>query len=168
MEEANGKITKTNRSGADGMKKSSERKLEGCKNMEITSRDAIWFTKNFSLKCKCRWNKKNFEKEEYESSKREDGLTINLFKGMLDFILYKVAQTYTKCVLSQWVPEARKIATIIRVYKKINLKYLENHRSVNLLSATCKLFSKIITKRVSSTLNSNHLGEQVEFRYSKY
>ncbi len=48
--------------------------------------------------------------------------------------------------------------------QKSNIKDLRNYRLVRLLAATNKLFPKIITNRVSATLDSNQPRELAGFR----
>ncbi len=47
-------------------------------------------------------------------------------------------------------------ASIILIHKKGDIKDLKNYRPVSVLAATYKLFTKIITNRVSATLDSNY------------
>ncbi|WP_435325975.1 RNA-directed DNA polymerase, partial [Klebsiella pneumoniae] len=81
-----------------------------------------------------------------------------------DIALEKLVKLYTKCLENRNVPRAWKIANIIFIHKKGDVKDLKNYRPISLLSVVYKLFTKIITTRIGTMLDSNQPREQAGFR----
>ena len=93
-----------------------------------------------------------------------DNITIDEIKDAGDIALEKLAKLYTKCLENRNVPRAWKIANIILIHKKGDVKDLKNYRPISLLSVVYKLFTKIITTRIGTMLDSNQPREQAGFR----
>ena len=54
---------------------------------------------------------------------------------------------------------------ITLLYKEGNMADLSNQRPISLLETTCKILSKVITRRITSTLDHIKPREQADFRY---
>ena len=99
-----------------------------------------------------------------------DGFLIDLIKDAGDFLLDKLAVLFSKCLQNCTVPSTWKnaiiiiIIIIIIIHKKGDIKDLENYRSIRFLSVAYKLVTKVLTNRISATLDSNLPIEQAGFR----
>ena len=64
-------------------------------------------------------------------------------------------------------PDDWKTCTIIKLPKKGDLGNCNNWRGITLLSMTCKIFSRIILKRISAAIDTILRQEQAGFRRGK-
>ena len=74
------------------------------------------------------------------------------------------AQLFTQCLCKRDVPEAWCNAIVSLLHKKGDKEDLGNYRLISLLSAICKLFSKILTNRLEKIFDENQPREQAGFR----
>ena len=70
----------------------------------------------------------------------------------------------TKCLDANRIPTEWTDANVILLFKKGEKEDLRNYRPISLLSALYKLFTKIITNRITDQLDSNQPAEQAGFR----
>lgn len=71
---------------------------------------------------------------------------------------------FNKFLSEDVVPEAWKNALVMLLHKKGDTTKLTNYRPISLLSHIYKLFTKVITLRLSTKLDSAQPVEQAEFR----
>ena len=93
----------------------------------------------------------------------EDGVLIDLLKDAGE-VHCRLAQLYTQCIHKESVPEPWCNAVVILLHKKGDQKDLSNYRPISLLSNVYKVFSKILTNRLSKVLDENQPREQAGFR----
>ena len=94
----------------------------------------------------------------------DDDITTDLLKDAGEDLYQKLAQLFTKCLKEKKVPESFGVGIVILLYKKGDNKELGNYRPITLLSVIYKVFSKIITNRLTQTLDENQPREQAGFR----
>ena len=94
----------------------------------------------------------------------DDDITTDLLKDAGEDLYKKLAQLFTRCLKEKKVPESFGVGIVILLYKKGDSKELGNYRPITLLSVIYKLFSKIITNRLTKTLDENQPREQAGFR----
>ena len=82
-----------------------------------------------------------------------------------DELVYgKLATLFNECLHQSKIPEKWDEAIIILLYKKGDQKDISNYRPISLLNNIYKLFTKIITNRITRTLDENQPREQAGFR----
>ena len=82
-----------------------------------------------------------------------DNITIDLIDVAGDIINDKLATLFNECLLQSKVPEIWNEAIIILLHKKGDQKNISNYRPISLLNNIYKLFTKIITNRITRTLD---------------
>ena len=93
-----------------------------------------------------------------------DNITIDLIDAAGDIINDKLATLCNECLIQSKVPEIWNEAIIILLHKKGDQKNISNYRPICLLNNIYKLFTKIITNRLTRTLDENQPREQAGFR----
>src|SRR6266853_3155272 len=95
----------------------------------------------------------------------EDGIVIDTIKLGGDEICKHIAKLFTTCLSKRMTPEAWNNAAIILLHKKGDIKDINNHRPISLLSHMSKLFGKVIkNRRIKKQLDFNQAREQAGFR----
>ena len=94
----------------------------------------------------------------------DDDITTDLLKDAGEDLYKKLAQLFSNCLKEKKVPESFGVGIVILLYKKGDNKELGNYRPITLLSVIYKLFSKILTNRLTKTLDENQPREQAGFR----
>ena len=93
-----------------------------------------------------------------------DNITIDLIEATGETIYTKLAALFNEYLIRESkVPEVWN-EVIILLYKKGDPKNISNYRSISLLNNIYKLFTNVITYRMTSTLDRNQLREQGRFR----
>ena len=93
-----------------------------------------------------------------------DNITTELIEAADELIYGKLATLFNECLHQSTVPEQWNEAIIILLHKKGDQRNLSNYRPISLLNNIYKLFTKIITNRISRTLDDNQPREQAGFR----
>ena len=98
-----------------------------------------------------------------------DNITIDLIEATGETIYTKLAALFNEYLIRESkVPGVWNEVIIILLYKKGDPNIISNHRSISLLNNIYKLFTKVITYRMTSTLDRNQRREQAGFRdYNK-
>lgn len=94
----------------------------------------------------------------------EDGIAIETIKEGGTTILKVLRTLFNKCLEEGKTPSKWDNASIILLYKKGDITNLSNYRSISLLSHIYKLFTKILTKRLSNKMDQYQPREQAGFR----
>lgn len=94
----------------------------------------------------------------------EDGILPEMLKEGDDHLLKKLADLFNKCLLQGRIPKNWENAVVILLYKKGCKADLNNYRPISLLSQTYKLFSKVLTNRITRKLDFYQPKEQAGFR----
>ena len=94
-----------------------------------------------------------------------DNITIDLIEATGESIYTKLAALFNEYLIRESkVPGVWNEVIIILLYKKGDPKNISNHRSIRLLNNIYKLFTKVITYRMTSTPDRNQRREQAGFR----
>ena len=93
-----------------------------------------------------------------------DNITIDLIDAAGDIINDKLATLFNECLIQSKVPEIWNEAIIILLHKKGDKRNISNYRPISLLNNIYKLFTKIITNRITRTLDENQPREQAGFK----
>nr|XP_013189558.1 unnamed protein product [Amyelois transitella] len=94
----------------------------------------------------------------------EDGILPEMLKEGGEKLLDALIVLFNRCLHSGDLPEGWNSAVVIILYKKGCKTDLNNYRPISLLSQTYKLFSKIITTRITPKLDFYQPIEQAGFR----
>lgn len=94
----------------------------------------------------------------------EDGIPIEALKLGGDELVGAIAELFNKCLEKGKIPKDWTNAEIILLHKKGDITKLENYRPISLLQQIYKLFTKVITKRITTKLDFYQPVEQAGFR----
>lgn len=94
-----------------------------------------------------------------------DNLTTDVLKCGGAVVIEALTKLFNKILRQkQQLPSVWNNANVIILFKKGDAKDLKNYRPISLLSHTYKLFTKILTNRISKQLDENQPMEQAGFR----
>ena len=95
-----------------------------------------------------------------------DEITYEMLKKLPKNVLEAITRLFNLCLQKSRTPNNWHQSMIFPIYKKGNPNHLGNYRPISLLPAIYKIFSKILTKRLSNTVENNHIihEEQNGFR----
>lgn len=94
----------------------------------------------------------------------EDDIIIEMVKEGGDEVVEIIEKLFNKCLEESRIPEKWESAIVILLFKKGNKADLNNYRPISLLSQLYKLFTKIITIRLTNKLDFYQPVEQAGFR----
>ena len=94
----------------------------------------------------------------------DDGLVIESIQEGGPEIIKALNVLFNKCIEEEITPSQWNNATIIIVHKKGDVTDLKNYRPISLLSHVYKLFTKILTKRLTNKIDFFLSSEQAGFR----
>ena len=104
------------------------------------------------------------EKMKNGKASGEDEIIIEYIKSGGKILIDKLTILYTLCLKRKMIPKAWNNATIIMIFKKGDKLDPKNYRPISLLSVLYKLFTKIITNRLTRQLDDQQPKEQAGFR----
>ncbi|KAH7708744.1 endonuclease-reverse transcriptase [Aphelenchoides avenae] len=76
----------------------------------------------------------------------------------------QLARIFTQCLRKKKIPPQWKESTTVLLYKKGDARNLKNYRPICLLSVVYKLFTKVLTRRITDNLDREQPVEQAGFR----
>ncbi|KAL0839312.1 hypothetical protein ABMA28_016056 [Loxostege sticticalis] len=94
----------------------------------------------------------------------EDGIVPEMLKEGGESLIAELADLFNRCLSEGNIPKNWENAIVILLYKKGCKADLNNYRPISLLSQTYKLFSKILTNRLTRKLDFYQPREQAGFR----
>jgi len=94
----------------------------------------------------------------------EDGILIESIKEGGDTLLQAISALFSKCLEESKIPDSWNNAVVVLLHKKGDITRLENYRPISLLSQLYKLFTKVITTRLTNRLDFYQPVEQAGFR----
>lgn len=94
----------------------------------------------------------------------EDNIHNEHLKLGHDSLLTPLTAVFNEILKSETVPHQWKTSKIILLHKKGAKDDLNNYRPISLMSNVYKLFSKIITRRLTKVLDDNQAPDQAGFR----
>ena len=94
----------------------------------------------------------------------EDGILTEHLKIGLPVLAPKITRVFNKIMETEEIPEQWLSNVIILIHKKGSRNDLNNYRPITLMSNLYKLFSKIIVRRLTKTLDEEQPQEQAGFR----
>ena len=93
----------------------------------------------------------------------QGGITVEILKVCGDETYSVLADLFTRCLKQRNIPTSWKDAKVTVLHKKGDQEDLKNYEPISLLSIIYKLITKIITKRLETTLDHAQPIEQAEF-----
>ncbi|XP_013383867.1 uncharacterized protein LOC106154146 [Lingula anatina] len=93
-----------------------------------------------------------------------DNIKAEMVKAGGDILSQELARLFTKCLHLKEIPVAWKNANMIIMFKKGNRKDIKNYRPICLLSNLYKIYTKILTERLTRQLDEAQPKEQAGFR----
>lgn len=94
----------------------------------------------------------------------DDGIYNEYLKLGQEELIPVLRDLFNKIIETEEIPETWNTSTIILLHKKGHRDDINNYRPISLSSNLNKLFMKIITRRLTKTLDSNQPVEQAGFR----
>lgn len=94
----------------------------------------------------------------------EDRITTEMLKFGGNILEGYIKKLFNQCLCEGTIPKCWLEAEVILLYKKGDSTNIENYRPISLLSHLYKLFTKVITNRLTSKLDSYQPVEQAGFR----
>ena len=80
-----------------------------------------------------------------------------------EVIIHPIAVIFNCILQTEVIPKQWQSSSIILLHKKGPRDDLSNYRSISLISNLYKLFSKVITRRLTRILDKNQPNEQASF-----
>ena len=102
-----------------------------------------------------------------KTSQGHDHISTKLLKETIDIILIPLTHIIHQSFISGIVPENMKIAIIIPIFKSGNQEIMNNYRPISLLPAFSKLLEKLVCKRLTSFLETNHILYKHQYGFRK-
>ena len=102
-----------------------------------------------------------------KTSQGHDHISTKLLKETIDLILIPLTHIINQSFISGIVPENMKIAKIIPIFKSGNQEIMNNYRPISLLPAFSKLLEKLVCKRLTSFLETNHILYKHQYGFRK-
>lgn len=94
----------------------------------------------------------------------EDGVTTELLKAAGKPVLKELRRIFNSVLFSGRTPKAWHRSLVILFFKKGDKTLLKNYRPISLLSHVYKLFSRVISNRLTRRLDEAQPAEQAGFR----
>ncbi|KAH7706674.1 hypothetical protein AAVH_26088 [Aphelenchoides avenae] len=95
-----------------------------------------------------------------------DGVKAETLKAGGPTLWKHLARLFTQCLRKKKIPPQWKESTTVLLYKKGDARNLKNYRPICLLSVIYKLFTKVLTRRITEDLDREQPVEQAGFRRS--
>ena len=92
-----------------------------------------------------------------------DNISNDLLKNTGKVLLTKLAELFNECLHQSKIPQDWQTAAIILLNKKEDKTDLNNYIPISLLNSLYKLFTKIITYRLTKQLDMSQTTEQAAF-----
>ena len=99
-----------------------------------------------------------------ETAPGPDSITVDLIRDAGESIPIRLARLFNECLKKSRTPEEWNKAILILLYKKGDPRDMNNQRPISLLNVTYKIFTKVITNRITNKLDENQPREQAGFR----
>ena len=93
-----------------------------------------------------------------------DNLTVDLISDAGEPIHIRLARLFNVCLKKSRTPEEWNKAILILLHKKGDPRDMNNQRPISLLNVVYKIFTKVITNRITRKLDENQPREQAGFR----
>jgi hypothetical protein len=94
----------------------------------------------------------------------EDGIQLEMLQLGGEEVVKILTRLFNLCLMNKKIPQEWEISRMILIFKKGDREEIGNYRPINLLPAIYKLFTKILTNRLTTILDSNQPREQAGFR----
>ena len=93
-----------------------------------------------------------------------DGIASDIIKLGGPVVLTYLTNIFNNTLKTKQIPDSWHEAKIIILFKKGDHKGIKNYRSINLLSHSYKIFTRLLQSRTERTLDENQPREQAGFR----
>ena len=94
----------------------------------------------------------------------EDGIINEYLKWGKKELITPITNLFNKILMTEKIPQQWQTSTIILLHKKGNRDDLNNYRPISLMPNMYKLFTKILTNRITKIMDENQPPEQAGFR----
>ena len=88
-----------------------------------------------------------------DKSPGEDGITIEFYKTFLDVLTPELSEIFNNLKFSHNTPASWKNAIIKLLFKKNDVRKLENWRPISLTNVDYKILSKMLTNRLNNIMH---------------
>ena len=93
-----------------------------------------------------------------------DYIPVVVLKNCEPELPYILAELFNKCLMESCFPDWWKVSSVVPVFKNVGEKSTaKNYRPVSLFSLVCKVFEKLVNKRIVDNLDKCDLFS--DFRY---
>lgn len=106
----------------------------------------------------------SIQTQKLDKAPGSDLVTNELLKTTSPVIAQRLTDLFNEILETETIPEDWTKTTIILLHKKGDKDDIGNYRPISLMSNIYKVFSKIILKRITNTLDENQPKEQAGFR----
>ena len=96
-----------------------------------------------------------------------DGVANELLKSAASLVRKPLAHLMNACLQNETIPSDWRNALVILIFKKGDPTDLKNYRPISLLSHMYKLFTKILTERISTAIDLAQSKDQAGFRSNR-
>ena len=102
-----------------------------------------------------------------KNSNGHDEISNKLLKKLSPILIQSLTLIINQSITTGIFPDELKIAKITPLYKKENVKLIENYRPISVLSSISKIFEKVVFNQLYAYFTQNNLFYHSQYGFRK-